>query len=252
MAVTYPCSVVWGDKVQSRAFIKCFCLSKYLGVINEITGYLIAKTLNISVPDRAAIVQLTQTLKVEMGENSSEEKYYDYAFVVSEAPGKSPNTLLKDLTIPEVERIKLLKETLDGWSGLPRLIAFDDWVANQDRNLGNFLICSDGNVSVIDHSNLPVDIIWHANQLDARSDYRNVLIEILGVVNGVSIESAFLDRAAAQHPIAFNSIKAELVKWWNAFLVGDPARRSALEEFITLRSEFGYKRASMDAVDGGI
>ncbi len=41
-----------------------------------------------------------------------------------------------------------------------RLIAFDEWLNNEDRNLGNFIITPNNNIVVIDHSNLPCEMLW--------------------------------------------------------------------------------------------
>jgi hypothetical protein len=45
-------------------------------------------------------------------------------------------------------------DALNKWPQTARLIAFDEWVANEDRNLGNFIITPNNNIVVIDHSNL--------------------------------------------------------------------------------------------------
>ncbi len=48
------------------------------------------------------------------------------------------------------------------WPQTARLIAFDEWVAN-GGNLGNFIITPNNNIVVIDHSNLPCEMLWECD-----------------------------------------------------------------------------------------
>ncbi len=54
----------------------------------------------------------------------------------------------------------IFMDTLSKWPQTARLIAFDEWVANEDRNLGNFIITPNNNIVVIDQSNLPCEILY--------------------------------------------------------------------------------------------
>lgn len=242
MAETYACDISWEDGTPGRGFLKCFPASRSLGVVNELTGYLIAKACGLPVPQRAAVVQLNQVLVDSMEIKNCPEGVYRYAFAVSESPGRSPNSIYAGL--PEALAATATREILKGWRGLSPLMAFDDWAANQDRNLGNFLIDEKGEIYVIDHSNMPVDICWTADALVPEGRFRNILIEIMTLGGSVPIEEGFVVRAAERHSDVYNSIKDELKAWWQAFLGNDPSRRAAIESFFHSRAENGSDRLS--------
>lgn len=242
MAETYACDISWEDGTQGRGFLKCFPASRSLGVVNELTGYLIAQACGLPVPQRAGIVQLSQTLIDSMNVKNCPEGVYRYAFAVSESPGRSPNSIYAGL--PEAVAVAATREILKGWHGLSPLMAFDDWAANQDRNLGNFLIDDKGEIFVIDHSNMPVGICWTADVLVPEGRFRNILIEIMTLGGSIPIEEGFVVRAAERHPDVYNSVKDELRTWWQAFLGNDPSRREAIESFFRNRAENGSDRLS--------
>nr|WP_299244079.1 hypothetical protein [uncultured Halomonas sp.] len=151
MAETQRCDIVWNDGERTRGFLKCFSADHHLGVVNEITGYILSRACGLPVPRRAGIVALSQTLVDGLDIRGCQAGIYRYAFAISEAPGKTPNTLFDGLN--DYAKAILTRELLDGWHGLSPLLAFDDWSANQDRNLGNFLIDDKKSVYIIDHSN---------------------------------------------------------------------------------------------------
>lgn len=242
MAETYACDISWEDGEQSRAFLKCFPSSRSLGVVNELTGYLIAKGCGLPVPQRAGIVQLNQSLVDSMDIKNCPDGVYRYAFVVSEAPGRSPNSIYSDLS--ENLAVIATREILKGWRGLSPLMAFDEWAANQDRNLGNFLIDEKGEIFIIDHSNIPVDICWTSESLVSEGNFRNILIDIMTWGGQVPIEEGFVVRAAERHPEVYQSVKEELKTWWQAFLGNDPSRRVAIDSFFQNRAENGSDRLS--------
>lgn len=240
MAETYACDIAWGDGTQARAFLKCFPSSRSLGVVNELTGYLIARACGLPVPERAGVVQLNQSLVDSMDIKNCSGGVYRYAFAVSEAPGQSPNSIYAGL--PENIAAIATREILQGWRGLSPLMAFDEWAANQDRNLGNFLIDEKNEIFIIDHSNLPVDICWTSESLVPEGNFRNILIDIMTLGGMVPFEGGFVTRAAERHPEVFQSVKEELKAWWQAFLGNDPSRRAAIESFFHDRAKNGSDR----------
>lgn len=244
MAETYACDILWADGKKERSFLKCFATSRQLGVVNELTGYLIAKACSLPVPQRAGIVQLSQDLVDDLAIRNCSEGVYPYAFAVSESPGSTPNSMYEGM--PETLAAIATREILKGWRGLSPLVAFDDWAANQDRNLGNFLIDRKGEIFIIDHSNMPVDICWTPEGLDPDGNYRNILVEIMTYGGQIPIEEGFVIRAAERHPEVYNVVKEELMTWWQALLGWDPSRRAAIESFFQLRADNGSDRLSQN------
>jgi len=241
MAETYGCDVVWSDGSQQRAFLKCFPECRKLGVINEITGYLIARSCSLPVPDKAGVAKLSDEILASLNIEVC-TRIYPYAFLVTESPGSSPNSLYPNLH--NAAKAKLARHVLKGWPALCPLIAFDDWGANPDRNLGNFLIDGSGEIYIIDHSNMPVGVSWTPSELVVDKKYRNCLIDILTFDGAVPFEAAFVVRAAEGHLMAYNDAKDELSFWWRAFLGNDPKRCHAIEGFIRERASKGKDRIS--------
>ncbi len=61
----------------------------------------------------------------------------EYGFAKMMADGSTPNAIIK-CTAPMGIFCKFHLYGLNKWPQTARLIAFDEWVANEDRNLGNF------------------------------------------------------------------------------------------------------------------
>lgn len=240
MAVTLKGQVKWPDYSREICYIKCFSKRQWLGVVNEVTGYLIAQGSGLPVPNRAAVLRLPSQLLGDLQSRVGEE-VYPFAFVVSEAPGTTPNTIISG--VGEAQAAAAISYVFSGWVKVPDLIAFDDWTANQDRNLGNFLIESDQSVYVIDHSNMPVTLQWIPVQLDPHlSDNENMLIKIFQTNSMELPSSQIVSEAGASHSDIYQSVYDELVYWWDIFLEGDASRRAALENFLCERSKNSQAR----------
>lgn len=239
MAETYVTAIVWSDGTIRRSFLKLFPKERWLGPLNEITGYLLASACSLPLPSHAGILKLPPNA-VEWQDN-----YLPYAFVVSEAPGKTPTTLLRITDEVTREHIEVILRLLKEWPKLNHTVAFDDWVANVDRNLQNILIDGPGKIVLIDHSNMPIDIVWHAAQLNPAGAYRNILATLLKIgQNGTLPQKREIAVAANDHLTAYNKVVTELHFWWDQILGNDPSRRKALEEFIRIRAQDGYDRIS--------
>lgn len=81
------------------------------------------------------------------------------------ADGSTPNAIIKMHSPDEDFANSIFMDALNKWPQTARLIAFDEWVANEDRNLGNFIITPNNNIVVIDHSNLPCEMLWECDDL---------------------------------------------------------------------------------------
>lgn len=238
-ASTLLVSVVWGDGKPRRTYFKLFPKTLPLGVLNEITGYLLAKACGLPLPSHAGII------RVPKGLLENQDEFLPHAFVVSEAPGRTPTTICQ-LTDPITKRqLEAVMGLLRDWSKLNDTIAFDDWTANSDRNLQNIVVDGPGRLYLIDHSNLPVKPDWSASDLKPTEEYRNILTNILRIAQDGSLpQKRAIAVAATQHPAAYNEVIEELEYWWGQFLVDDPKRRRALDHFLRVRAAEGHGRIS--------
>ncbi|SDZ99960.1 hypothetical protein [Alkalimonas amylolytica] len=238
-ASTLLVSVVWDDGKSRRTYFKMFHKSLPLGLLNEITGYLLAKSCGLPLPTHAGII------KVPKGLIENQDDFLPHAFVVSEAPGKTPTTICQ-LTDPITnQQLNAVMGMLRDWPKLNDTIAFDDWAANTDRNLQNIVVDGPGKIYLIDHSNLPVKPNWSASDLQPHEKYRNILVDILQIVqDGKLPQKRAIAVAATQHSDAYNNIIDELEYWWEQFLSADSSRRKAIDDFLRIRAADGHSRLS--------
>lgn len=239
MAATWLGLVVWNDGKALRTFVKCFPKGRELGIVNEITGYIIAKACDLPIPSRAGIMRMPEPFM------KAHPQLAPVAFVVTEAPGKAPLSYFGFENEPPVEKLGPVLELIANWARLHETLAFDDWTANQDRHLGNIVVENQNSIYLIDHSNLPVDINWQASQLDPYAQFDSRLMQILKIDQNAKLpEKVSIARAAEGHGAAYDSAAGELNYWWDRLLGSDESRRLALENFIEARAKAGNDRVS--------
>lgn len=241
MAFTILANVVWKDGHARRSYVKVFPKNRQLCILNELTGYLLGRACRLPLPTRAGLLKLPPGLLYD------QEEFQTIAFVVSEVPGETPSSSFNLVDSLTQEKIQAVVELLLEWPDLPGTIAFDDWTANTDRNLGNLVVSGPGRIYLIDHSNLPVRPDWTAADLEPNQEFENKLLEILEATETAALagkRARDIAISAGEHAVAFESTLEELVQWWDQFLSSDEQRRAALEEFLQLRALEGKNRLS--------
>ncbi|HCZ9033975.1 hypothetical protein HUO05_03565 [Vibrio alginolyticus] len=238
MAATHLASVKWIDNKAGRFYVKVYPKCHPRGLINEITGYLVAHATGIPQPKKVAVIQIPR----EVIENNfkgdfdcSGDYYWGWA---SEESGVTPNTYLKmEDMVAYNQCIELLKK----WKSFPNMLAFDDWVANQDRNTGNITVKGYNDFYVIDHGNVPVSEKWTKENLVVESVYKNKLLDGLYQNNNYPLPlSASLVESSKCHPEAFKKAHQELIKWCDALLDEDCS--SHLQHFLEARAHLSVSR----------
>lgn len=237
MADTFLCALEWSDGTKTKAYAKCFSNARSRGLVNEITGFLLAKSAHIPVPARAGLLEIPAAAFPGVDPIN----FYKYAFVISEAVGE---TLVSSYLIGDLRKHASLVDLVRNWTKLPEALAFDDWVANVDRNQGNILIRGPDDVILIDHSNLPFALNWKAAMLDPSEASLNTLALIVHGSATPTPSSVVLamQNAAKDHISAYNSVSTELRYWWDQLLNNDKISRDALETFIEKRALNGNSR----------
>ena len=236
MAETFSCLCEWSDGSTSTAYIKRFKKVDNLGILNEITGYLIAKGCNLPVASRAGLVKSSPEIF-----NDNSDDYLDWAFIVSEVSGTNPVTFFN----VDMHKCKQLIDLVASWDKVSHTIAFDDWVANQDRNLGNIIVKGKNEIFLIDHSNMPVSLNWQVKDLNPNVQTKNKLSDILWAFNTTPLPiRQKICYEANQHSLIYNKVKDELNYWWSSLLDNDQLRLNALEKFIEQRANLGPSRIS--------
>lgn len=238
MAETFRCNIDWGAGLNSRSYLKCFSAKEKIGICNEITGYILAKSLGLAVPDKCAFIKLPDEV-IKGFKSRKQEDCYEYGFAMTESPGQTPNTILKLNNNDFHFTCSIFMEVLNKWPLTAKLIAFDEWIANEDRNLGNFIITPQKNVVIIDHSNAPAKMLWECDDLIDDKAYSNKLIKIFefassgGKVYSIP-DDAFIDNEANNHATTLKSVLKELEGWWN-YLLG-PTKKDRIMNFLDVRA----------------
>lgn len=237
MAKTWLAEIRWKDGHIRRSYLKVFSFDHQLGLINEITGYILAKNSGLPLPSKAGIIKLPDNMF--QGSNN----YLPYAFITSEVPGKSPNSMYNIDSSSTIDHLKPVVEKIKGWKYLPNCMAFDDWTANTDRHFGNVIFSGPGDLYLIDHSNLPLGVTWSADDLIDETSYENRLANLINLTDASLLPKQMqVSNAAIKHPDYYKSAYNELKQWWDLLLESDTDRRVSIERFIKNRADNGHQR----------
>ena len=235
MAETYACGIKWNGGKETKAYVKRFSHIRTFALVNEVTGYIIAKHLDLPVPSFAGLIHTSANQF-----DNTPTRYNDWAFVVSSLEGATPGSFYD---VKDMPSCKTLMNLVAGWDKVTDAIAFDDWVANEDRHLGNIMVAGKNRIYLFDHSNLPITLNWQAQQLDPNYIAKNVLSENLYALNCTPLPvKSMIAHATNTHEDVYNQIKKELCYWWDLLLEGDAERRTALERFMESRAILGNSR----------
>lgn len=140
---------------------------------NELLAAVLGKELGLPVPDAyLGVVPLgaLQVSKLKLSDGSG------HVVFVSADTG-TPNFAQK-ITNDHFMAGKIL-EQLKEWVGLGGLYAFDSWIANTDRHMGNLLIDGPDMFWLIDHGHAFTGPAWAPQDLDPTVAYRHKLSEWL-------------------------------------------------------------------------
>lgn len=233
MAVTLLCLIDWPDGVQRQSYVKIFTCEESIGVFNEVLGYLLTKSSDLPVAPKAGILILPDGI-IE----SIDFAISPIAFVTSKITGQSPSSYY---SIGDMIKFESLRKILDDWESLHKTIAFDEWVANQDRNLGNLIIDSNSQVTLIDHSNMPVDLAWSPEDLSITINPVNKLERVFRSIPTLPQKMDII-RGANGQTEALDIVLAEVIYWCDQLL--NPQARDSLLVFLKQRAIFSNERLS--------
>lgn len=239
MAMTWLTEIKWNDGIERKSYIKLFPADRELGFINEITGFLLAKACGLPLPSHAGMVKIPQ------GFLKPKDNISSWAFAISEVPGNSPTSMFNLSDKLTSKQAKPITDLLEAWKYLPNCFAFDDWTANLDRNPGNLIVSNTGDICLIDHSNLPIDIKWQASDLVDDMHYSGWIEKLLTLTNSHDkLNKSKVSLAASKHPTQYLNAIKELTFWWDRYLASDLPRRESIERFIENRANSSHFRLS--------
>lgn len=189
-------------------------------LFNEILAYTLAHHLHIKQPPRAAVIILPLT---KFRENNWPIPHWIPdnvdripAWCTEESPSRSISYIYKTENLIRQHYLQIF-QSCKNWYGT--VSAFDEWLANTDRNGGNILKLSSNVYSIIDHgrifNNLDFSALINTN-ISSRNIMRN-LVE-LGSNHGEhnKLYSAMV-MASDSHKPALDKSITEIKKWLNLF-----------------------------------
>lgn len=240
IAFTHSATVKWTDDNSYRFFVKLFPKNVTKGLINEITGYLIANSCKLPQPEKVAIIIVPKDI-LDAKSQSDFEIYKDN-YILGWASIDSGPTPKAYLTIDNIIKFKESLSNLAEWKHFHEMLAFDDWVANQDRNLGNITMSSKGEFKLIDHGNVPVSENWTKEDLNSKKFYGNKMLEYYYPKNPPREVASRIVNSTYSHPDSLEEVIVDLENWYGQFL--DANSKLELLKFLKDRAINGKSRMS--------
>ncbi len=245
--LTHMANVQWEDGVERDSWVKIYAGNKPRSLINEMIGYLLGRALKLPMPPRAGFLLIeTKILNPNLVNVLSEvDRYrgFTFAWVTEDVKGKNLRIEIDKNPSSLNVMAEYFSSCMKDWEHLANLIAFDDWILNTDRNMGNSIHLPDRTFSLIDHGECMHGGDWKESQL---IDYdcphvgfaNNVHVKLLHDKHAPSdlfqYENTMrdLEEAKLQHKNAFQTIESEL-KLHLYDMIGDEIVETGIEEVPT-------------------
>lgn len=107
----------------------------------------------------------------------AQENGYVLGWATVSLTGKNLRSLhFKSLPNSKPDEWYSYAQALLNWHAFPKLIAFDDWIGNIDRNPGNLVFIKDSEFAIIDHGRVLGVIDWFKQQIDPNDNFPNLML----------------------------------------------------------------------------
>lgn len=150
-----------------HVFVKAYPAEAGRSLFNDVIGYIMAKHAGVTQPD-AGIILLPRSL-FDPSINLVDANGYVECFTsvaCADLSGRVCGNLFAFLG----SDYSNIKPILEKWPGFAKLVAFDTWVSNIDRNVGNLLYVGADQLIPIDHSDVLTGPNWQLSDLVALED----------------------------------------------------------------------------------
>jgi hypothetical protein len=218
---------------QSRgsvdAFLKCFPYSdvnlEKKALRNEIAAYLLAAQAGLPIAQEAyiLIVQKEWLEKIHQEPTRPALTRNEYLAWGTKAIDGRPLRYVHRINEAE------MKSRIKKWPGLPNVLAFDDWILNEDRTDDNLIAVNNGEFCLIDHAEIAGGILRDFTLIDDHTDCNNKLLkELFGPSAPNEIKSGMVF-AAQQHRQIFDQACPKIENQFNKFSLSDKDSNYMLE-----------------------
>jgi hypothetical protein len=205
------------------------------GLINEVTGWLLASLLDVKQPATAMVISVPLDRLKPFGgpviKDIPKGTTHWPAFCTERINAKGAAVEFENCLPP------VLKAEIAQWSYLAHTISLDEFIGNADRHANNLLRLGPKDFAAIDHDRLacaaPGDSDWNVATLDRARQFDNQLFRKIGLTNN------------RIHHLMFSTIEHQTLNlrehmgelaYWAETLVQDKADRAAWLGFIEHRA----------------
>ena len=218
------------EKGPRHAYIKAYRPEAHRGLLNEIVGYILAHHAHLPQPDGGVISLPTAHLRGLFPAEELSEEEHTPCFASVDAQ----DILRRSTGTAKVlfgDNLKELAASLKNWRAYALMVAFDEWLANIDRNSGNLLMIGLDDYWAIDHGHLLTGPAWFGEDLDPDNWSENKMLDL------------FFSHASLPLPM-----KNAIVKSSEAFLAVYARAQPELQKWLS--GEMGSDESMADAFIG--
>lgn len=178
MANTHLAELRDPSGIQCRGYIKHYPKDQRYALFNECFGYIVMSSLGVPQPP-AALIQPPERPKNTM----------PLAFVSCQPRPTFEGTPKEIYNYQDALELQILKKRLFSCPYLPLLIAADQLLINNDRNIGNLVFTGETSFVAIDHGEILGGSTRQANQLLLPTVWaHSVLIERLHCIDELPLD----------------------------------------------------------------
>lgn len=206
-------------KQTRRYYIKCY-QNAAKPLFNEISGFLLAAEAGLPQADSAALIALPGSLLEQIHPGKGFALQAHWLCWCTTAITSSNGAQLPTATTYFSCDFSAIADDLRTWKDLPALLAFDEWVANVDRNTGNLIRLSAGDYAIIDHGAILTGPDWISEVLAPIASYTNKIWLLLRHFRGIPL------------PISSGAVHAS-TKFPDAYTAGSPEMHAIGTELLS-------------------
>lgn len=180
-AKTFLSQVEWPDGEVHDTYVKIFEFNdRNKEIINESFGYVLANDVRLRQASRAALIKLSiDDFEADQADKFAQDNGYVLGWATVSLTGKNLRSL-HFKNPPDSTPAEWLSygQTLMKWPSFNKLIAFDDWIGNIDRNPGNLVFIKDSDFAIIDHGRMFGVVDWFKDPVDPNSNCQNLMLDM--------------------------------------------------------------------------
>lgn len=166
---THMATIKWEDNIERDSWVKIYAGDKPRSLVNEMIGYLLGQALNLPMPPRAGFLLVENKFLNPALVNtlSDVDRYrgFTFAWVTEDVKGQNLRIEIENNPAIMNVMVEYFSSCMKDWDHLSKLVAFDDWILNTDRNMGNSIHLPDKTFTLIDHGECMHGGNWKEAQL---------------------------------------------------------------------------------------